>query len=384
MFRFLHTADWQIGNRAFAFADAERAPLLRQARVDVLDRIGEAAMARDSFCVLVAGDVFDAEDLSNQTLLAPLERMVRFPQVHWHLLPGNHDPDRPERLWDRLARLGLPQNVHLARAAVPVPLAEDAYLLPAPLAARGHSDDPTEWMDAAATPAGALRIGLAHGSIRDFGDSGAETALRETIAPDRARRAGLDYLALGDWHRVRRIDARTWYSGTPEPDAFYPPGEADSGEVLAVTLPAPGAEPRVEPVRTGRYRWLQMAAALHGGADIDALVAQARGLDPDPGRVFLRLRVEGALSLTDRARFSTEVEERLAAALFGLNLDESGLLPEPNADDLDAIDREGGLVRGAADALVRQIESGTRDDAATARQALALLYGLARRDGDSL
>jgi DNA repair exonuclease SbcCD nuclease subunit len=383
MFRFIHTADWQIGNRAFAFADAERAPLLRQARVGVLDRIGETATVQDALCVLVAGDVFDAEDLSNQTLLAPLERMARFPRVHWYLLPGNHDPDRPERLWDRLARLGLPQNVHPVRVAEPVRLADNAYLLPAPLGARAYSDDPTAWMDSASTPADALRIGLAHGSIRDFGDASAETALREAIAPDRARRSGLDYLALGDWHRVRRIDARTWYSGTPEPDAFYPPGEPDSGEVLAVTLTAPGGEPRVEPIRTGRYRWLQLAAALHSGDDIDALIAQARSLDSDPGRVFLRLRVDGALSLAERARFTADVEERLAAALFGVDIDDANLLPEPSADDLDAIDREGGMVRAVAEALVQQIDAGSGEEAAAARQALALLYDFARREGGS-
>ena len=54
------------------------------------------------------------------------------------------------------------------------------------------------------TPGARLRIDIAHGSIRDFGTQG-ET--KNQIAPDRARRLNLDYLALGDWHlRCDRIN----------------------------------------------------------------------------------------------------------------------------------------------------------------------------------
>ena len=49
----------------------------------------------------------------------------------------------------------------------------------------------------------------------------AQTYPRATYAVlDRAGHAAQDYLALGDWHGTRRIDARTWYSGTPEHDRF--------------------------------------------------------------------------------------------------------------------------------------------------------------------
>ena len=71
-------------------------------------------------------------------------------------------------------------------------------------------------MDEAATPEGSRRIGLAHGSIADFGETAATPNL---IAPDRAKKAGLVYLALGDWHGTKTIGANTWYAGTPEPTA---------------------------------------------------------------------------------------------------------------------------------------------------------------------
>ena len=103
-------------------------------------------------------------------------------------------------------------------------------------------------MDGAATPEGALRIGLAHGAIQSFSEDGGGL---DIIAPDRAIRAGLDYLALGDWHGTRQVDARCWYAGTPETDRFK---ANDSGQALLVELDAAGALPRVTPVVTGRFR----------------------------------------------------------------------------------------------------------------------------------
>ncbi len=40
-------------------------------------------------------------------------------------------------------------------------------------------------------------------------------------------------MALGDWHGRKQIGPRTWYSGTPEPDAFQ---DNDPGHALIVAL----------------------------------------------------------------------------------------------------------------------------------------------------
>ena len=61
------------------------------------------------------------------------------------------------------------------------------------------------------------------------------------IAPDRARRAGLDYLALGDWHRTLQIGPATWYAGTPEADRF---NSQEVGQVAARGDRRSGALPR--------------------------------------------------------------------------------------------------------------------------------------------
>ena len=144
-----------------------------------------------------------------------------------------------------------------------------AQLLPAPLARRRALADPTAWMDQAPAPEGTIRIGLAHGSISAFG-SDARTQ-PNLIDPARPERAGLAYLALGDWHGTKRIGPRCWYAGTPEVDDFDVEG---GGHALLVDLAATGAPPAVTPLPTGRFEWRHEDDADPGEDDVDVMSAR--------------------------------------------------------------------------------------------------------------
>ena len=170
--RFIHTSDWQIG-KVFRFVDDATMGLLQEARLRAVTRLGELAGEHGASHVLVAGDVYDMEALSQRSLNQPLERMRGFPGVRWHLLPGNHDPHRPNGLWDRLVRTGLPDNVTAHLAPEPVTLRDiGVVLLPAPLFHRRSLSDPTAYMDDVDPPEGLARVGLAHGTVRGFGSDG--------------------------------------------------------------------------------------------------------------------------------------------------------------------------------------------------------------------
>src|SRR6056297_2106638 len=109
--------------------------------------------------------------------------MRNFSGVQWHLLPGNHDPHRPNGLWDQLLRKGLPDNVHVHATATPTVLEDDGIaILPAPLHHRRTLDDPTAWMDEADLPDALIRIGLAHGTVTGFGSE--DKDVPNYIAPD--------------------------------------------------------------------------------------------------------------------------------------------------------------------------------------------------------
>ncbi len=285
-FSFIHTADWQIG-RAFSGFPDDIAALLREARLEAIERIARCARERGIAHVLVAGDIYDQEVPRERTLREPLEIMARHNWLRWHLIPGNHDPARAGGLWHRVAMLGPPANVRLHLEERIAEIAGGVALLPAPLRTRTTSIDPTAWMDTAETAPGTLRIGLAHGAIGRYGSEGSAAV---PIDPRRARHAGLDYLALGDDHGLKRIDDRTWYSGTPEPDSWR---QNKPGHVLAVTLGQAGETPHVTPIATAHYTWLERTLELTGPGALDELARELAEAHTRPRRLLLRLRVRG-------------------------------------------------------------------------------------------
>jgi DNA repair exonuclease SbcCD nuclease subunit len=343
--------------------------LLQEARLRAITRIGELAREHSARHVLVAGDVYDMEALSPRSLNQPLERMRNFANVHWHLLPGNHDPHRPNGLWDQLLRKGVPANVHIHIAPEPAIYEEESLvLLPAPLFHRRALGDPTAYMDDVELPGGLTRIGLAHGTVTGFGSD--DRDVPNYIAPDRPERAGLSYLALGDWHGQKKINERCWYSGTPETDAF---DVIDGGQALLVEIEGQAAPPSVTPLPTGHYTWLTLSEQVNSRADIDFLAQKLRGVSDDLDRALVHLSAEGALSLDDCQYFKEQIVDGVSAALCFMRVDDRRLFPRPTPEDLDRIDR-GGFVRTAAEALKRMAEEGSEQDREIAAEALQRLY----------
>ena len=377
--RFIHTSDWHIG-KTFGFAD-DAAQLLRDERLETITRIGALAQAQNAPTVLVAGDIYDVQTPLERTLRQPIERMRAFPDVQWHLIPGNHDPHTPRGPWDRLLKLAdqLPPNIHLHLEPEPAPLANGtAWLLPGVLTRRHAASDPTEAMDKAATPEGLPRIGLAHGSVTSFGTDAGST--NNLIAIDRPQRAGLAYMALGDFHNAQPFGDRCWYSGTPETDNFGTDGVNGGGDALLVEIDGGISAPRVTPHRTGRFQWHRMAAALFSAADIEILERRLRTLAPeDLGAALVWLDVTGALSLAERQMFEDRIVQGVGSALRVLRLGDTGLLGQPTTADLDAIDHAG-FVRAAADRLAARAADAGDPARGIASAALQRLYVLHMRE----
>ncbi len=366
-FRFIHSADWQIG-KVFRFVEGAEMGGLQLARLEAITRIGNLADEHDVSHVLVAGDVYDHATPSLHTRNQVVERMRAYNSVHWHLLPGNHDPYQPNGLWDQLRRRGLPDNIHPHTESAATVIEQDAaVLLAAPLQHRRTLNDPTAWMDDQVSEAHLVRIGLAHGAVYGFDTNEEQRA--NPIDPARTQLARLDYLALGDWHGELQVNERCWYSGTPETDSFQTRG---MGTALLVEIDGPSELPRVTPFPTGQYRWESLDERVENREDVDLLEHKLRNLNGDLNHTLVDVKLSGALSLADLHRFEELIVEEAAAAFFHLRVDRGQLFPEPTDDDLDSID-PGGIVRAAADKLRGMVEAGG-SDAELARAALHRLY----------
>jgi hypothetical protein len=281
------------------------------------------------------------------------------------MIPGNHDAALAESVWTSAVRLGaIPANVYPLLAPETRLFAEQGFaVLPAPLVQRHTYGDLTAWFDAAQTPTGLLRIGLAHGSVQ--GILAEDIDSTNPIAPGRAESARLDYLAMGDWHGCKRIDARTWYAGTPEPDRFK---ANDSGYALLVEIAAPGAEPQVTSLPVGQYRWQAITIALQVASDVDGLCDRLEELGPQD---VADLRLRGQTDLAGVQRVQAAIG-RAGARARHLQADLSDLRLVPTDEDIAGLHADGYL--GELVAELRELQ-GAADpvQARTAQDALAVL-----------
>jgi len=365
--RFLHSSDLHLGKR-FGNFEGDLPGRLREARHAVLGTLADHARQHGVETILLAGDTFDTETPAAEVRRQALTEIAQHAPIRWVILPGNHDSLQATELWAHLAREA-PANVVLATQAAPIAIADGAVVLPAPCTTRRPGRDLSAWMDSAETADGTIRIGLAHGPVQSFSENAAGS---DVIAPDRARRAGLAYMALGDWHGAVAIDSRTHYSGAPEQDQFK---HDRTGSALLVEIAGAGAMPEVTPLATGRFAWRTLDLHLLAGDDpvavLEALLPDLR----ERRQMLARIVTEGRTGLAPRSALTVAVEA--AAPDFAwLRLDDAKLATDCAVEDLDLIDQAGAL-RVAANALLAESTDAGRsaEDRAVAMAALSRLYG---------
>ena len=361
--RFLHTADWHLG-KPFNQIPGDAGARLREARFEAVARIATLARERQVDAVLVAGDVFDDNLVAEKTLARALAAMRGFVGL-WIVIPGNHDAALAESAWTRLARLETSKNIRLALTAEPI-TAEDGRwtVLPSPLVERRTMDDTTIWMNEA--PSRGIRIGLAHGSVERLLPEAAVPT--NPIGADRADRAKLDYLALGDWHVCREVGPRTWYAGTPEPDSWR---ARDGGRALLVEIAGQGSEPQIEHLEVGRFSWHDEVLDLTQG-DIEVAVDSLMSHLQSKEHALLALRLVGAVGIAGREAVDGALA-RWAPRLHHLEVDDTQLRLSPEDQDLLGLNIDP-LVAAVADRLRVRLASRDEDEREAAALALRLLW----------
>jgi len=254
-------------------------------------------------------------------------------------------------------------------------------VLPCPLLKRSNSTDPTDWvrqLDWTQLPPDQPRILLAHGSVHGFAaadldaDEDNPTSANNRLQLDGALLDQLDYIALGDWHGLKQINARTWYSGTPEPDRFPRTDDYRGGQVLKVRVQR-GEAPLVEPLPTAALDWRQLSANLNTADDLERLERQLQPLlEAEPGQQLLLLEQNGSLSLEAHQRYE-QLLERLDAQL--LRLKRRGRIeqhPAPEELDLLLQRAEDPLIARVAAELKAELEKAADHQDPEQRQVLQL------------
>jgi DNA repair exonuclease SbcCD nuclease subunit len=367
--RFLHTADWQLGLRV-NFIPGDAGAVVRNERFSTIRRIGDVARATRSEFVVVAGDVFEHHGLRPDTLRRSFDAMSEIP-VPVYLLPGNHDPLTEDALYrSEIWQRECPRNVQVLASQDPVVVRPGVTLFGCPLLERHTLGDSTEHLVPELGDPEHIRVGVAHGGIKEFLEQliGQDEPINNAIPVDRAASSRLDYLALGDWHGLLRIDDRTWYSGTPEATRFK---ERDPGKVLVVEIEAPGALPVVTPHDVSGLYWKKEEFTLDGDADLAGLQRFVEGL-PRKDTTLLELTLVGTIDATVRSRLDLEILDKARDRLRFLRVRDENLHTFLGADDLASLPTDGWLGKAVA-RLKTEIEGSSTEERA---RALRLLFRL--------
>ncbi|MDI3315515.1 MAG: exonuclease SbcCD subunit D [Mycobacterium sp.] len=377
--RFVHTADWQLGmTRHFLAGEAQ--PRYSAARREAVAGLGPLAAEAGAEFIVVAGDVFEHNQLPPQVISQSLEAM-RAIGIPVYLLPGNHDPlDASSVYTGALFTTECPDNVVVLDRSGVHEVRPGLQLVAAPWRSKAPTTDlVAEVLDG--LPAdGVTRVLVAHGGVDILDpDPGKAALIRMAVIEEALARGVVHYVALGDKHSVTRVDGsgRVWYAGSPEVTNFDDV-EPRPGHVLVVDIDEtdPGRAIGVDVRHIGRWRFLTLHRQVDSSGDIAEL---ERALDAltDKERTVVRLALTGSLTVTDRAALDACLD-RYARVFAWLGIWERrtdlAVIPADNEfSDLGI----GGFAAAAVDELVAMARGGDDQAADDARAALALLLRLA-------
>jgi DNA repair exonuclease SbcCD nuclease subunit len=318
MIRLIHTGDVHLGAPFPLLGEFGRS-VRAQVRT-TFARVLALARDRGAAAVLVAGDLFDRHRPDVADVRFVLEEIRKLRPLPVVLLPGTHDLLSPDSLYRSLP--DPPDNCLLIDQDAP----QTIFLEAVGLAIHARANRAKRGGD---PPLARLRpdpryqhnVAMAHASV-ERGDIGADPDHDYVISEADVRAAGMQYLALGHWHKCAEqfpgLPCVTWYSGSPEPLQFDT-GDA-SGYALEVVLG--DGRPQVIPHKIGTYRWQDVSLDASSVQHLQDVRRALEGL-ADP-QAILRVRLQGALPST--AAFDSEtLRDDLAGRFAHLLLDVAGV-----------------------------------------------------------
>jgi DNA repair exonuclease SbcCD nuclease subunit len=377
--RFVHTADWQLGMTRH-FLEGEAQPRYSAARRDAVAGLGVLVEQSGAEFVVVAGDVFEHNQLAPRVVSQSLEAM-RAIGVPVYLLPGNHDPlDASSVYTSALFKSECPDNVVVLDRDGVWDVRPGVQLVVALWRSKAPTADLVADVLAGLPADGTTRVVVAHGGVDILDPDPTRVSLIGMAGLSEAiERGAVHYVALGDKHSRTCVgdSGRVWYSGSPEV-TNYDHVEHDPGHVLVVDVDEtdPAHPVSVDARHVGRWRFLTLHRPVNDSRDIADLDLNL-DLMADKDRTVVQLGLTGTLTVTDRARLDACLDKyaRLFAYLgtWERHTDIAVMPADGEFDDLGI----GGFAATALDELVATARGGDGEAAQDAQGALGLLLRLA-------
>lgn len=358
-----------------AFLTPEASARFSQARIDAIKTIGALAVQHDAQFIIVAGDVFESNQLSRETLVRAVEALKNLP-VPVFLLPGNHDPLDGSSIFLTKEFSQAPRHVFVLKDRQPirVPGVAGAEVVGAPWRSKRPGSDLCASLANALEPAiGVTRIAVAHGQVDSLSP---DTSRPDIIDMATAEQAIVDgkfhYLGLGDRHSVTQVGTtgRIWYSGAPVATAF---DEVDPNKALLVELDDNG-ECKVEPLVVGHWSFVAQQRPINGEADLGPFRDWLDALS-NKECTAVKVGFEGSVNLATAAALDELMDssaEKFASLRRRERTTELAVVP-------DNLDNDSVALSGYAKRTWDELMLCAQDGDQVAEDALMLLYRLSVR-----
>jgi DNA repair exonuclease SbcCD nuclease subunit len=367
MLKILHTADIHLGAK-FSGLGNNGASQREQLRATFKNVIATAISERVNI-VLIAGDLFDSNQQPQRNIDLAIEQFNLLNQnnIPVCLIPGTHDSLDSSSIYRKVDFEGKCPNLKIF-ADENVSCKEypglDLTVYGKPNLSNRSYISPLKGLKPSTSTK--FHIAMAHGSFY----------IPEKMAEDdhvfrleEVKASGMDYLALGHWHRVYSCSEKppAWYSGPPE----WIPDQTEKGGVLLISLSDSG-EVKVEPKMLGLRDYDEVEIDISEIQDLAKLkVRISEGANQNLVRKVTLKGLRDAELIVNPEELETELGENF----FHLSvMDKSH--PKSGGSTKD----EERLIRNKFIKLMeRQIESSDGEEKDIAENALQ--YGIALLDG---
>ena len=366
MLKILHTGDVHLDS-PFSCLDPTTAEVRRNELRAAFTSMFHYARVEKVDLILIAGDLFDAEFVTRETL-SLIRREAENTPCPIVISPGNHDCVSESSVWRRGV---FPENVHVFTDS------ELSYFEFPELSARvwGYAftspkmdASPVRNRSVAEAEAGFIDVLCAHCDLSSQSSTSCPTSVRELEA------FGADYAALGHIHNPAEYTSRIAYCGCLEARSFDETGH--KGAVLA-TVDKTKCEIKRLRFSKRRYEWETLRAdGVTSNTELKAKIADFITEQRYGDDTILRLTLKGEVDPS--LVVNCAVLEADAPRVFALKvIDETS--PMLDADTL----RRDPTVRGEVFRLL-EADLNSADEAARTLAADTLRVALAALAGESI
>lgn len=279
------------------FLSEEAAARFSQDRIDAIRRLGALAAEHDAGFIVVAGDVFESNQLSSQIVARTIEALQSLP-VPVFLLPGNHDPLDASSIFSSPEFAQLDESVIVIKDALPIPVpgVPHVEVVGAPWRTKHPDSDLCADMLAGLEPDPArIRVAVCHGQPDVLSPDKARPELINLTEAEAALADGrIHYLALGDRHSVTQVGSsgRIWFSGATVATDFT---ETEPNRALLVELSSDHCT--VEPLDVGEWSFIAEHFELNGSEDLLRFAEWLSNL-PNKARSVVKVGFTGTINLS--------------------------------------------------------------------------------------